>query len=158
VEQQGKGRKGRDRKRTPKNQRKSPPEILGEMGTADAQDVNVEAPDKSDRGEQQGKGQGKGKRDSAKQRRIARKDKVGYKPMRKQLKNSSGVKRRVIDSEESQSDYDPEETSDDSDDEKKARTDAKKPKDGDKKRGNEAIDGLDNRRGQEKEPERRTKE
>ena len=143
VEQQGKGRKGRDRKRTPKDQRKSPPEdILGETGTADAQeDVDVEDHDKSDRGEQQGgKEQGKGKRD-----RANRKDKVGHKP------TSKRVKRRVIESDESKSNYDPKESSDDKDDKKKARSDANKPKDRDKKQGNQAINNV-HRRGQEKEP------
>jgi hypothetical protein len=149
VEQQGKGRKGRDRKRTSKDQRKSPPEdILGETGTADAQeDVYVEVHDKSNRGEQQGgKEQGKGKRD-----RANRKDKVGHKPTRKR------VKCRVIESDESESNNDPEESSNDKDDKKKARSDANKPKDRDKKQGNQAINNV-HRRGQEKEPERQTKE
>jgi hypothetical protein len=67
------------------------------------------------------------------------------------------VKRRVIESDESESNYDPEERSDDKDDKKKARSDTNKPKDQDKKRGNKAINNV-NRRGQEKEPERQTKE
>ena len=120
---------------------------MGETGTADAQeDVDVEVHDKSDRGEQQGgKEQGKGKRD-----RVNRKDKVGHKPTRKR------VKRRVIESDESESNNDPEESSDDKDDKKKARSDANKPKDRDKKQGNQAINNV-HRRGQEKEPERQTK-
>jgi hypothetical protein len=151
-EQQGKGRKGRVRdKRTQKKQRKSP-EVLVETGTADAQAdaqaADKDAPtglspthDKSNRGKQQGKARGR---------------KVGYESPRKKPKMTSVAKDSSDESE-----YDPKDASDYASDDvksdkkgkqrnggKKAGTHAK-PKDGDKKQGNEAINDGHNPRGPE---------
>ena len=120
---------------------------MGETGSADAPDADKDAPhdwtnDKTDR---------------AKQRGNARKDKVGYKPSRNQLKK----KRRVIDSEDSQSEYDYDPTSDDSEDDQcdKRRQPSNKQQREESTDGREqSINDDHKQRGQEKEPERRTKE
>ena len=111
-EQQGKARQVRVRdKRPPKSQRKSPPELLGETGTADTQAADNDAPT------------GLPPNDDASN------DKSDDDKSDKRGQQSNGGK--------------------------KAGTHANKPKDGEKKRGNEAINNGHKPRGREERPARK---
>ena len=163
-EQQGKARQVRVRdKRPPKSQRKSPPELLGETGTANVQAADDNAitglppnhlsHDNSDRGEQQGKA-----------RQVRVRDK---RPPKRQRKSPAELLGETGTADAQAADDDAPTSDDKSDDDKsdkrgqqsnggkKAGTHANKPKDGEKKRGNEAINDGHKPSGREERPARK---